>query len=236
LRTCHNRPFLLWDLSLVAGTMLAIAYPTVRVLKLREHRPAVAQMAATLVERQADRVALPISMRPEAPQLLRKGITPVLYDPTRTASQQFALLNVTYQIGVNPPSLTRLDLERLRFAPIAPGHSIREEFSRPHIYSPIQPSFKLTPDVPLERPIFLARGCYELNLEVFFRKNSPQPTISVQVTVGGAPSVRNTFVAQRVVHPPAVVPFDVQPRGGDATLTITSSSTAFIHAWEIEAK
>ena len=236
MRHFRRRPFLLWDLSLVAGAIFVVAYPTVRVFKLREHRPSVARMASALVEQQADRVALPHSMRPEVPQLLRKGITPVLYDPTRTASQQFVLLNVTYRIEPNPPSLTRLDLKLLRTTPISPGQSIREEFSRPFIYSPIQPSFKLTSETPLERSVFLSGGRYELTLEVFFKKNKPQPTISVLVSVGGAPLVYDEFDARRVVYAPAWVPFEVLPPGGDATLTITSSSTAYIHAWEIEAK
>jgi hypothetical protein len=233
----HRRTlYFLWDLSLVVGAVLALTFSTVTIFKLHQYRPAVARIASSLVEQRIDRVALPISMRPEVPQLLEKGITPVLYDPIHTAAQQFSLLNVTYKIQGDPPSLTRLDLDTLCTTPISPGRSIREEFSRPYIYSPIQPSYMLTPETPLERSLFLFEGRYELSLEVAHRKNSPPPTISVLIAVGDAPVARASFVAKRVVFEPTRIPFEVPSSAGDAELTIETTSAAYVHAWQLEAK
>jgi hypothetical protein len=232
----RKRQYILWDLLLVASAAVVVLFPSIQIIKLREHRSTIAQMAETLVEHQAERVALPISMRPEVPQLLKKGITPVLYEPSRTAPQQFALLNVTHRIEEDPPSLTRLDIDRLRSTPIPPGKSIREEFSRPYIYPPIQPSLKLTPKAPLERSLFLTTGTYELSLEVFSKRKDPKPTISIQVSVRGRSIVQHAVLAKRVVHTPAIVQLNVLPPGGEAALIITSSAPAFVHAWEIVAK
>jgi hypothetical protein len=228
--------YFLWDVTLLVGATLVLIFPTVRVLKQREHRAVVARMAVTLVEHKAERVALPFSMRPEVPQLLKKGISPVLYDPVHTAAQQFSLLNVTYKIQGDPPSLTQLDLNTLRTTPISPGQSIREEFSRPYIYSPIQPSFKLTSEAPIERSLFLAPGRYELNLEVFSKQTDVKPTVSIVVTVGGAVAVRDSFSATRIVYEPARIPFTVPSPGGHTLLIVASSGPVFVHAWELEGQ
>jgi hypothetical protein len=160
---------------------------TFLVLRHEQHRDdgAAARIAAWAQEQGVTRIAWPEDRRGAVPALRSDGITPVLYEPSGSATQDAAVNDTAIRVTERPSDLdgldleplgaihageltaTRLDLEAAASTPIELHRGVGQEISRPYVYSPIAPSARFTPEEPFTVDLVLGAGRYVVEAAVF---------------------------------------------------------------------
>jgi hypothetical protein len=217
------------------------------VLRAEQHRDddAAADIAAWAEEQGIDRVAWPIERRGAVAALLAAGVTPVLYDPEESASQDAAVNDTGVLVTDDPDDFEGLqlgasdrfeaggltaalvDVEFVAGVPVEPGRRVGQEISRPFVYAPIADPLPITAAEPFSFDVELEAGRYVFEAAVFDPADGldvdPGPvTGRVAVAAAGEPVHAVDVLLGPLVEQPVAVPFEITAEDeGPVTLSIS---------------